>query len=201
MKLCYNDETCPYCGELTDHYHGKVCGKCTLARQREYYQQHRKKIVDRAKEYQKVHVTECSAYSKKYKKAHKEVIRERQKAYYKANKEAILEQKRGYKKAHKEKLNEYRESQLNSNGSTLNNIRNKSRYYLFDQLKHTKIDGYEIHHCWGYDDHTKFIFVPKELHLKIHQYLRDNNIDAKAEHYTEIVQLINECNEYTYIHV
>ena len=64
-----------------------------------------------------------------------------------------------------------------------------------------EIKDYEIHHCFGYDDPSKFIYISKSLHIKIHQYLRDNNIDADSNHYDYIKHMINECEEYTYISV
>lgn len=97
--------------------------------------------------------------------------------------------------------NEYRMNDLNSNGKTKSNIRAQSHYILFEQRKHTNIKGYEIHHAFGYDDPCKFIYIPKSLHIKIHKYLRDNNIDADINHYEHIKYLINECEEYTYISV
>lgn len=164
MKLYYNNDICPKCGNLTDHRNGLQCSDC------------------------------FKAYRKAYRKAHREEIKAYMKEYHKAYHKA-------YQKAHKEELKEYKKTNRNSNRITLDNIRAKSNYYLFNQLNHTKLDNYEIHHCFSYNDYTKFIYIPKSLHLKIHKYLRDNKIDAKSEHYNEIVQLINECTEYTYIHV
>ena len=62
-----------------------------------------------------------------------------------------------------------------------------------------KIPGYEIHHCFGYEDPSKFIYISKELHLKIHQYLRDNNIDADTDHWMAIRDLVNNADEFMYI--
>lgn len=90
---------------------------------------------------------------------------------------------------------------MNSSGTTKSSIRGQSRRILFDQRKHTKLKDYQIHHCFGYDDSSKFIYIPKSLHIKIHQYLRDNNIDADSNHYDYIKHMINECEEYTYISV
>lgn len=159
MKLYFNNDICPKCGNLTDHRNGKVCGVCFKAYMKDY--------------------------NKVYKKEHTEELKEYMKEYQKVN---------------KEERKVYRKSQLNSNNDTLNNIRIKSRRYLHNVLNHNKLDNYEIHHCFSYNDYTKFIYIPKALHLKIHQHLKDNNIDAKAEHYKYIVDMINECTEYTYIH-
>jgi hypothetical protein len=94
---------------------------------------------------------------------------------------------------------EYQMNDLNSVGKTKLNIRSMSYYILFKQRSHTKLNGYEIHHCFGYDDPSKFIYIPKSLHTKIHQYLRDNNINADSNHYIYISTIINECTDYTYI--
>lgn len=171
MKLYFNNDICPKCGNLTDHYHNKICSDCRRAQIRSY---------------NKAHKAELNAYNKTYNKNNRTVIKEYKKVY---------------DKAHAEERKVYRKSKLNSNNDTLDNVRNKSRYYLFNTLNHTKLDNYEVHHCFSYDDYAKFIYIPKSLHLKIHQYLRDNKIDAKAEHYKYIVDMINECTEYTYIHV
>lgn len=69
-------------------------------------------------------------------------------------------------------------------------VRQKSRLYLY---KHgTKIEGYEIHHCCTYNEPYKFIYCSKEIHLKIHQYLRDNNISADTDHYEQIKHLLED---------
>ena len=119
--------------------------------------------------------------------------------YYKAYYQARKEEKKAYYQAHKEEQKAYQKSDTNSLGQTKHSIRKKSYYYLFKVLKHTKLNGYEIHHCFGYDDYRNFIYIPKALHMKIHQYLRDNHIDADTDHYNKIVHLIIACEEYVYI--
>lgn len=104
-------------------------------------------------------------------------------------------------KRRREYTKEYQLNDLNSNGKTKNNIRSQSYLILFKQRKHTKLKDYQIHHCFGYNDPSKFIYIPKSLHIKIHQYLRDNNIDADSNHYDYIKHMINESEEYTYISV
>lgn len=101
----------------------------------------------------------------------------------------------------KEHQKEYQKKDLNSTGKTKVNIRSQSRYILFKQHQHTKFNDYEIHHCFSYEDPSKFIYIPKSLHEKIHQYLRDNNIAAEINHYEYIKYMINECEEYTYISI
>lgn len=120
--------------------------------------------------------------------AYKDKQRDYQKSYRKAHKEEL----KAYKKA-------YNKSDTNSLGQTKCDIRHKSNYFLFSVLKHKKLKGYEIHHCFGYEDYRNFIYIPKSLHLKIHQYLRDNHIDADTDHYNKIVHLIIACEEYVYI--
>lgn len=101
----------------------------------------------------------------------------------------------------KELQKEYIKNDLNFIGKTKNNIRKQSRYILFEQRKHTKLKDYQIHHCFSYNDPSKFIYISKSLHEKIHQYLRDNNIAADINHYEYIKYMINECEEYTYISI
>lgn len=125
-------------------------------------------------------------YFKEYYRAHKE----EHKAYYQAHRE----ENNAYKKA-------YHKSDTNSFGQTKGSIRNMSNRYLFNVLKHTKIDGYEIHHCFGYEDYKKFIYIPKELHLQIHQFLRDNGIDADTDHYRQIEHLIVNYIKFKEMHV
>lgn len=118
--------------------------------------------------------------------------KEKQKARAKAYYQAHMKEQNAYHRA-------YYQSDTNSLGHTKQSIRCKSSYYLFKTLKHNKLNGYEIHHCFGYEDFRNFIYIPKSLHLQIHQYLRDNHIDADTDHYNQIVHLINDCEEYVYI--
>ena len=116
--------------------------------------------------------------------------KEYSKAYYKAHKEEKKEQRKEYMK-------DYNRSDLNSLGETKESIRQKSRYIL--KQMNLKISGYEIHHCFGYEDASKFIYISKALHSKIHQYLRDNNIDASIDHWMAIRDLVNSTDEFMYI--
>ena len=129
----------------------------------------------------------------------KEKERECQKAYYQAHKEKKKAYRKAWEQSHREELKAYRKSDTNSLGQTKMSIRQKSIRYLFNVLNHTKLKGYEIHHCFGYDDYRNFIYIPKSLHLKIHQFLRDNHIDADTDHYNKIVHLIIACEDYVYI--
>ena len=134
-------------------------------------------------------------YMKAWRQAHREEIKSYNRAHKEDNKaweQAHREERSAYKKA-------YNKSDTNSLGQTKQSIRAKSNYYLFNVLNHTKLKGYEIHHCFGYDDYRNFIYIPKSLHLQIHQFLRANCIDADTDHYNKIVHLINACEEYVYI--
>ena len=120
----------------------------------------------------------------------KEQQKEYMKAYYQAHKEEHKAYMKAWHEAHKEEYKAYQKSDLNSLGQTKKNIRGKSWRYL--SKYGTKLPGYEIHHCFTYDDPTKFIYCSKEIHLKIHQYLRDNTIDADSNHYEQIKHLLDE---------
>ena len=126
---------------------------------------------------------------KEYMKAWREAHRESEKAAMKAWREANKEQYNAYQKA-------YTKNDVNSLGQTKQNIRVKSRQIL--KQMNLNIPGYETHHCFGYEDPSKFIYISKELHLKIHQYLRDNNIDADSNHWLRIRDMVLHCNEYFY---
>ena len=158
------------------------------------------------KAYRQAHREERRAYQKAYNKSHREELkaysqthREERSAYHKAYRQAHREELKAYSQTHREERRAYRKSDTNSFGQTKQSIRAKSSYHLFNVLKHTKLKGYEIHHCFGYNDYRNFIYIPKELHLQIHQYLRDNDIDADTDHYNKIVHLIIACEEYVYI--
>lgn len=140
--------------------------------------------------YYETHKEERKANSKAYRQAHKEEYNTYQKAYYEAHKEEYIAYQKAYNKA-----------DTNSQGRTKVNIRVQSRQYLFNTLNHSKLKGYEIHHCFGYENHKCFIYISKELHLQIHQFLRDNGISADSNHFSQIVHLINAWEGYTYIKV
>ena len=112
------------------------------------------------------------------------------KDHYKSYNKAYRESHKDYYKKHKEYLNNYKKADVNSLGKTKDSIRASSRYYL--QKNGTKIPGYQIHHCFTYDEPYKFIYCSKEKHLEIHQYLRDNKIDADSDHYEQIKHLLDD---------
>ena len=129
---------------------------------------------------------EQNEYMKAYYQAHKEERNEYMKAYFQAHKEQVKAYDKAYKKA-----------DLNSLGQTKNYIRQKSHNIL--KQMNLKIPGYEIHHCFGYEDASKFIYISKSLHLKIHQFLRDNKISADTDHWMKIRDLVNSTDEFMYI--
>ena len=142
------------------------------------------------KAYYEAHKEEHKAYMKAYRQAHKEEA----KAYIKEHKEERKAYIKAYYQSHKEQCNEYlkkyEKDDLNALGQTKAIIRNKSLYIL--KKSGIKIPGYENHHCFGYDDPSKFIYCSKEMHLKIHQFLRDNNIAAASDHYEQIKHLLDK---------
>lgn len=131
----------------------------------------------------------------------KEDRKAQMKAYYQAHKEQMKASMKAWQESHKERYREYQKaytkSDVNSLGQTKNNIRSKSNAILKQMNLH--IPGYEIHHCFGYEDPSKFIYCSKSLHLKIHQYLRDNGIDADKDHWMAIRDLVNSADEFMYI--
>ena len=161
-------------------------------------------------------MTDRKEYMKAYYESHKEDLKAKTKAYYQTNKEKVKayyqahKDKRkpyyqaymkAYYEAHKEHLNayakNYKQSDVNSLGQTKHSIRKKSQRIL--KKMHLHIPGYQIHHCFTYDDASKFIYISKSLHLKIHKYLRDNHIDADTDHWLQIRHIVNSTYEFVYI--
>ena len=138
---------------------------------------------------------------KEYKKAYYQARKEYMKVYYQAHKEERNKKMKAYFQAHKEERKEYdkayKKADVNSLGQTKNYIRKKSNDIL--KQMNLKIPGYEIHHCFGYEDASKFIYISKSLHLKIHQFLRDNKISADTDHWMAIRDLVNSTDEFMYI--
>ena len=151
-----------------------------------------------SKAYNQAHKEEQKAYMKAWREANKERYNAYMKAWYEAHKESEKAYMKAWHEAHREEYKAYQnsyqkayyKSDLNSLGQTKSSIRHKSQRYL--NKYGTKLPGYEIHHCFTYDDPTKFIYCSKEIHLKIHQYLRDNTIDADSNHYEQIKHLLDE---------
>ena len=186
------------------------------AAQKEYYQANKEQVKAAKKAWREAHKEERKAYMKAWYQAHKEEAKAyyqankdeakaAKKAYYQANREHYRAYQNVYKKAHKDKAKAYQKaymkayikSDVNSLGQTKQSIRMKSQYIL--KKMNLYIPGYQIHHCFGYEDPSKFIYCSKSLHLKIHQFLRDNNIDADKDHWMQIRDLVNSTDEFMYI--
>ena len=167
--------------------------------QKDYYQAHREEQKAQRKSWYKSHMEERKAQMKSWYKSHMEERKAQMKAWYQSHMEERKAQMKAYSKAHRDEQKAYSKSDTNSFGQTKNLIRKKSSSYLFNVLKHNKLKNYEIHHCFGYDDYRNFIYIPKSLHLQIHQFLRDNGISADTNHYDKIVHLIIACEDYVYI--
>lgn len=135
------------------------------------------------KAYRQAHKEQCNAYSKAWKESHKEQCKASVKDWQAKHKE----QYNAYQKAYQK---DYNKSDLNSLGQTKQSIRVKSLRYL--NKSGIKIPGYEIHHCFGYEDPSKFIYCSKELHHLIHSYLRQYNIDSDSDHYEYIKHLLDD---------
>ena len=176
---------------------------------RAYYQAHKEEIKSISKAWNETHKEEHNNSSKEWNKAHKEEVKDRAKAWNKSHKEEVKSinkvwrdkhreeynaSKKAWRDTHKEHYRDYNKAyhkvDVNSLGQSKHNIRCISNQYL---NKHgTKIQGYQIHHCCTYTEPYKFIYCSKEIHLKIHQYLRDNNIDADSDHYEQIKHLLDD---------
>lgn len=150
----------------------------------------------------------CNAYHKAYYETHKDIIKEHrktQKEKHRANMKAWRLAHKDYQKVYRETFKderiayskEYTKKEINLIGQTKSSIRAKSKRILKNM--NMNIPGYEIHHCFGYEDPSKFIYISKSLHLKIHQFLRDNNIDAGSDHWMQIRDIVNSTDEFMYI--
>ena len=161
----------------------------------------KEELKEYMKAYRQAHKEQSKAANKAYYEAHKEELKEYMKAYNKAYYQAHKDYYKAYNQANKEQRKEqekeYKRADVNANGETKESIRGKSRRILKQMNLH--IDGYEIHHCFGYEDPSKFIYCSRVLHLKIHQYLRDNNIAADSDHWMAIRDLVNSTDEFMYI--
>lgn len=129
-------------------------------------------------------------YDKAYYQKHKEDRKAYQREYNQKHKDHYKDYQKSYRESHKEDKKAYQRADVNSFGKTKHNIRNKSRRYL--QKHGTKIPGFQIHHCFTYDDPYKFIYCSIEKHLEIHKYLRENKIEADTDHYEQIKHLLDD---------
>ena len=169
--------------------------------QKAYYQEHKEEMKAKQKAYYQANKEKVKAYYQAYKDKHKPYYQAYMKAYYEAHKEQYKAKMKAYRQANKEHLNAYSQaynrSDVNSLGQTKASIRSKSRQIL--KQMHLNIPGYETHHCFTYDDASKFIYISKSLHLKIHKYLKEHNIDADTDHWMAIRDIVNSTDEFTYI--
>ena len=140
---------------------------------------------------------EMKEYKKAYYQAHKDAHKASMKAWYEAHKESVNASVKAYKQANKEKVKAYIQSDVNSLGQTKQSIRQKSLRIL--KKMNLKIPRYEIHHAFGYEDASKFIYISKSLHLNIHSYLKEHNIDADTDHWQAISNIVNSTYEFIYI--
>lgn len=142
---------------------------------------------------------------KRYRTKHHDRLKERRRRQISEHDE---EDRDRYNERRRKRTNEHHEEYIerkikkrtehvNSAGVPKSQIRVQSGKIL-DRI-HSKLQGYEIHHCFGYDDPNRFIYIPKNLHTQIHRLLRDNNIPADSDHWNVIRDLVNSCEEYTYI--
>lgn len=136
-------------------------------------------------------------YMRKWRAQHREEYNARRRKWSAEHRDELNARFRKWSAEHIEERRRYKAEDLNSNGVTKSHIRRSSRYIL--ERCHSKLKGYEIHHCFGYDVPEKFIYIPKSLHIQIHQFLRDNNISADEDHWMAIRKLVNDSDEYTYI--
>lgn len=180
--------------------------------QKKYYAEHREERKAYQRQYQAEHSSECRKYREEHReerKAHnkqwREEHREERKAYkkkrYSEHREERKARQKKYRAEHRDQIREgqkrRRRKDLNSQGKEKHCIRALSSYIL--KKSHAKLPGYQIHHCFGYDDPNFFIYIPKSLHLQIHQLLRDKKIPADSDHWDAIRELVNSCEEYVYI--
>ena len=153
------------------------------AYQKAWHEAHREERKAYQKAWRETHREEYNAYQKAWRETHREQNKAYNKAWYETHREEYKAYQNSYQKA-------YYKSDLNSLGQTKSSIRIKSQRYL--KKMNLKIPGNEIHHCFTYDDPSKFIYCSREIHLKIHNFLRDNNIDADSDHYEQIKHLLDE---------
>ena len=142
------------------------------------------------KAWREAHKEERKAYMKAWRQSHKEERKAYMKVWYEAHKEHHKATMKAWEQSHKEQRKEYKKADLNSLGQTKHSIRSKSWYYLAKYS--TKIPGYQIHHCCTYNEPYKFIYCSKEMHLLIHAYLRQHNIDSDSNHYEYIKHLLDD---------
>ena len=135
-------------------------------------------------------ITDMKAYQREYYQKHKKEKKARNKAHYQKNKDYYKNYNKDYHQKHKEDRKAYKKADVNSFGKPKQYIRNSSNYYL--KRYGTVIPGYQIHHCFTYDDPKKFIYCSKEKHIEIHEFLNEKGIEADTNHYEQIKHLLDD---------
>ena len=156
------------------------------ASMRKRYAEHKEEYKARQKKYYAEHTEEHKARVKKYKAEHSEE--------HKASMRNSYAKHREERKAYQRRM--YAED-LNKNGVPKSKIRTASWNIL--KKVHSKLSGYEIHHCFGYEDTDKFIYIPRKLHREIHSFLDNLGIPSAENHWNVIRDMVNSCEDYTYI--
>ena len=93
-----------------------------------------------------------------------------------------------------------KEVDVTKDGTPKKDVRSETRR-LLKKFKVNKLKGYVVHHCCGYDNEDKFVYIPVKLHNEIHKRLKSLKIEADSNHWNYIVDLINNCDKYTYTHI
>lgn len=140
---------------------------------------------------------EHKARVRKWKAEHHEEYKAYHRKSYAKHSEEVKAYRRKYRAEHKAYRKKWNAEDLNKNGIPKNNVRSASGRILVKV--HRKIRGYEIHHCFGYEDPDKFIYIPKKLHDEIHSFLKRLGIPSDENHWNVIRDMVNSCEEYTYI--
>lgn len=176
--------------------------------QREAHNARRRKRIAEHPERREEHNARKREYNTKWRNEHREEYRAYHRKWMNEHREEYNARNRKHRAKHRiymknrnveqrEKYRKYRAEDVNKFGIRKNSIRKESRHIL--TKNHAKIKDYEIHHCFGYEDPNRFIYIPKKLHKQIHKFLRYNNIPADSVHWDIIRDLVNRCKEYTYI--
>lgn len=115
-----------------NNYNCVVCQKeYDKDKQKEYYQKHRKHIIEKQRLRNLAHSEEVQEYQKQYRKANAIKRLEYNKRYYQLNKDEQIKKSREHRKNHKEYYVEYNKQYYEDNKEQIlasSRIRNKHRY-------------------------------------------------------------------------
>ena len=92
------------------------------------------------------------------------------------------------------------EVDVTADGTPRRNVRSSSKKYL-KRFGIEKQKGYVIHHCFGYENRDKFVYLPVELHNEIHKFLRSKDIIADSNHYELIKDMLERSEKPTFVHL